>query len=92
MEVILLWEVYSFALPAGLLSAVFLYEATRNKGSKEDEALDPSVVRPSYGRQLATQSLANVITLSQQVSIMEEYAMDKREDQEAGEKYRMYSS
>ncbi|KAK9900189.1 hypothetical protein P389DRAFT_165385 [Cystobasidium minutum MCA 4210] len=90
LRINLLWEAYSFAIPASLMAAMFLYDAIRNGSSGENEFMDAPVPR-SHVTQKAGNSLSNVIMLSQQVSVVEEYAMEEKPHHRGAEKYSVYN-
>lgn len=86
----MIWEIYSFALPASFMAAIFLYDAVRND-RVENEFSETSFAR-RFPRHKLTSSLPNVITLSQDVSVREEYAMDDKPGHEEKERaYKPYS-
>lgn len=76
MRIALMWEVFSFTIPAAFMAALFLHDAFRN-GRSDDEIFD-SVVPQSFSRHNMTASAPNAITLSQNVMIVEEYAMEDK--------------
>ncbi|KAK9900190.1 hypothetical protein P389DRAFT_9126 [Cystobasidium minutum MCA 4210] len=88
LKINLLWEVFSFAIPASLMAAMFLCDAVRNSSNGEDNFMESPPPRPRQ----AANTLPNVIILSQQVSVVEEYAMEEKPDHREGEKYMTYSS
>lgn len=92
LKINLHYEVWSFAIPASLLAALFLYEAVRSKNTEDNMALETQTRSP-YSRHQVIHSLPNVITLSQQVTVTEDYAMQEKPTQKDDEeKYTMYSS
>lgn len=72
------------------MAAMFLYDAIRNGSSGENEFMDAPVPR-SHVTQKAGNSLSNVIMLSQQVSVVEEYAMEEKPHHRGAEKYSVYN-
>lgn len=92
LRINLMWEVYSFVIPASMMSCLFLYDAIRNGNAREDDIINAPVTHP-YSRHKVAHSLPHVITLSQQVTVMEDYAMEEKPNRkDDGEKYTMYSS
>ena len=77
------------SIPASLMAAMFLYDAIRNNGAEEEAIMEGPVKKP-YRRHRGADSLPNVITLSQQVSVMEEYAMEDKSDRFDCETNKMY--
>jgi hypothetical protein len=84
MRIALMWEVLSFTIPAAFMAALFLYDAVRNERS-DDEIFD-SVVPQSFSRQNNIASAPNMIILSQNVSVVEEYPMDSKAESSENEK------
>ena len=79
----MLWEYLAFTIPSSFMSAMFLYDAIRNDTT--EEAIE-AVVPPTFSRQKTLASVPNLITLSQNVSVVEEYAMDDKAERSEKEK------
>jgi hypothetical protein len=84
LRIAMIWEYLASTIPASFMSAIFLYDAIHNDRS-EDETIE-AVVPPTFSRQKILASVPNVITLSQNVSVVEEYAMDSKAERAENEK------
>jgi hypothetical protein len=74
------WEIWSFVIPAGMLSGMFLYEAICGGQADTVEVLeDPDIALTSRPSAFMS-SHPNIISLSQHVSVIEEE--DKSEGSE----------
>jgi hypothetical protein len=77
----MLHEIWSFALPACFVSGFFVYDALYNINTAGEE-VQRSTLQRSTRAESVSQTQPNVITLSQHVSVVEEYAMEKYEQRE----------